>query len=61
MTECVQRHDVACENTPEGEALLAEIDQMLKEADREQWRWLAWIIGPPAVFTAILYLVAVLT
>lgn len=60
MTECVQRHDVAPEDLARGEALLAEFDRISKAADRDLRRWLAWIIGPPAVFTAILYLIAVL-
>lgn len=62
MTECVQRHDVAPEaTTAEGEALLAEIDQMVKEANRDLYRWLAWVIGPVTAFTAALYLIGLLT
>jgi hypothetical protein len=59
MTEGVQRHDVACENAPEGEAILAEFRAFSKAADIMVLRWLAWIIGPPAIFTAALYLAAV--
>lgn len=61
MTECVQRHDVAPEDLARGEAILAEFNRISKEADRDLRRWLAWIIGPLAIITAGLYLVAVLT
>ncbi len=58
MTECVQRHDVAPES---GEAILAEMDRISREADRALWVHMAWIVGPVAVVTLALYLAAVLT
>ena len=43
------------------DALFLEIAESDKRANRDLYRWLAWVIGPVAVFTAALYLIGVMT
>lgn len=55
----------AADATPEDmarvDALFLEMAESDKRANRDLYRWLAWVIGPPAVFTAVLYLIGVMT